>query len=287
MNPQPFFYRRPGGNGNPLARGLGFCAISQGKSCRDVVCGYQATFTGTALTYIPQVGSAISFANSAGGSGNRLAWPAVSAGAWLNGTDWTVSVLGLITGSDHNNSGDDFPALLKWGDSSNHVVVGFSQTAGGVVFYSTLDGTRVAGTVSLGAGATAISLGFPTGIGTALYTWRLTGTTLECFVNGTLRDTLAMGVHGAYTDAAIQNAETGGIIATSGKIKAYYVHNRALSNAEINMLALNPWDVFDQQPPLKRRINTVGGGAATTMGMPFGNRGTAFNGGRTFHGIIH
>ena len=28
------------------------------------------------------------------------------------------------------------------------------------------------------------------------------------------------------------------------------------------------------------------GGAATTRGTPFGHRGTAFNGGRTFHGII-
>jgi hypothetical protein len=30
----------------------------------------------------------------------------------------------------------------------------------------------------------------------------------------------------------------------------------------------------------------AGGGGGATRGTPFGNRGTAFNGGRTFHGII-
>lgn len=33
-------------------------------------------------------------------------------------------------------------------------------------------------------------------------------------------------------------------------------------------------------------IKAAAGGAATTRGTPFGHRGTAFNGGRTFHGII-
>lgn len=36
-----------------------------------------------------------------------------------------------------------------------------------------------------------------------------------------------------------------------------------------------------------RSYNYVTGGAATTRGRPFGQRGTAFNGGRTFQGIIH
>lgn len=31
---------------------------------------------------------------------------------------------------------------------------------------------------------------------------------------------------------------------------------------------------------------SLGGGAAATRGTPFGHRGTAFNGGRTFHGIV-
>jgi hypothetical protein len=39
------------------------------------------------------------------------------------------------------------------------------------------------------------------------------------------------------------------------------------------------WDIgFDEI--------TAGGGGVTTRGTPFGHRGTAFNGGRTFHGII-
>lgn len=33
-------------------------------------------------------------------------------------------------------------------------------------------------------------------------------------------------------------------------------------------------------------INAVGAAPSTTRGTPFGHRGTAFNGGRTFHGII-
>jgi hypothetical protein len=34
-------------------------------------------------------------------------------------------------------------------------------------------------------------------------------------------------------------------------------------------------------------LAAAGGGGATTRGTPFGHRGTAFNGGRTFHGIIN
>lgn len=33
-------------------------------------------------------------------------------------------------------------------------------------------------------------------------------------------------------------------------------------------------------------LTSAGGGGGTTRGTPFGHRGTAFNGGRTFHGII-
>lgn len=73
------------------------------------------------------------------------------------------------------------------------------------------------------------------------------------------------------------------------QISDIQIFSRAWDAAEVRDDLINPYGTRANPRIGSRRsvgMVTSGGGGGTTRGMPFGHRGTAFNGGRTFQGII-
>lgn len=264
---------------HPLSRALGFFAVSTGRLAVDIATGGAAlpTLTGTlAPTYIP-AGTALTFA---GASANRLAWSTVSQNQWVNANDFTVSVLGVIVGNDFAPGSNSYPELLKFASSGSLVCVGFENVSGSVSANFLGDSlTANVGTVALGSTITnpGNSLGFAVPNRQALYTWRLTGTTLDFFIDGVLFDTFTVTAHSAAVAAAISTANAGAALSATGKIKAWYVHNRALQQAEISQLALNPWCVVQPLPTLLRRVQAAGGGGGINADASFTEQGDAIS----------
>lgn len=98
---------------------------------------------------------------------------------------------------------------------------------------------------------------------------------------------LILANDGDWDGAATAPTYTGGgaedgRMQSSGNSSHYYFHYTAAgSSTTIGMSApLQRWSLAGMEV-LKSA------GASTTRGTPFGHRGTAFNGGRTFHGIIN
>jgi hypothetical protein len=224
---------------HPLAQGLGFFAVAQGQLAYDLVAGTSPTLTGALVQKTLRNGQALTFT---GAVGNRLTWPTTTAAQWVNANSFTVSALGLLKGTDFAAGSNSYPVLLKFASSSSHILCSIENNGGTINFSATADNlTPVIGAVTIGNFASTNALGFSADNIVALYTWRINGTTCDCFINGVLVDTLTLVGHGAAVTAAIATANSGAGWSAAGAIQAWYVHNRALSQSEIAQLATSPW----------------------------------------------
>lgn len=226
---------------HPLAQGLGFLGVCQGQLAYDLVGGTAAALTGALVQKTIRSGQALAFT---GASANRLTWPTQTSTSWQNANSWTLSILGRMLEADYASS-NLYPVLVKHSSSASELSVGFEDVSGDMRFSIQIDATGLSqpGAVSIGTAGGTNALGI-SGAQTALYTWRLSGTTLDCFVNGVLKDTITVTAHGANVAAAIGTANTGDAISANGAIQAWFVHNRALSQSEIVALATAPWSMF-------------------------------------------
>jgi hypothetical protein len=255
-----------------LAQGLGFLGVAQGQLAYDVVGGTSATLTGTLTPTVIRNGRAIAFP---GNSTNRLTWPTQTSASWKNANDWTLSVLGRLLESDYAASGL-YPVLVKHTSGASDLSVGFEDLSGDMRFSIQIDNTGLSqpGTVSIGTAGGTNALGL-SGAQTALYTWRLVGTTLTCYINGVLKDTITVTAHGANVAAAIGTANTGDAVGANGSIQAWFVHNRALDQSEIIQLATFPWCMF--AGPTTRQYY-FDGGSVVSGNVPFFMQGNLLTG---------
>jgi hypothetical protein len=247
-----------------LAQGLGFMAVAQGQLAYDLIAGTAGALTGTLAQKTIRNGQALAFT---GATGVRLTWPTTTAAQWVNANSFTVSALGLFKGTDFAAGSNSYPVLLKFANSGSHILCSFENNGGTINFSATADNlTPVIGTTTIGNFASTNALGFSADNVVALYTWRLNGTTCDCFINGVLVDTLTMSSHGAAVTAAISTASAGAGWSAAGAIQAWWVHNRPLDQAEIVQLATSPWCMLANVAAPDPYLFDGGGGAAGVTG---------------------
>jgi hypothetical protein len=167
---------------------------------------------------------------------------------------------------------NSYPVLLKFASSSSHILCSIENNGGTINFSATADNlTPVIGAVTIGNFASTNALGFSADNVVALYTWRLNGTTCDCFINGVLVDTLTMSSHGAAVTAAISTASAGAGWSAAGAIQAWWVHNRPLDQAEIVQLATSPWCMLANVAAPDPYLFDGGGATGYTLALASGS----------------
>lgn len=214
---------------HPLSWGLGFCALA--PDAQELVHNAPSThFTGT---FGVTTNKGVAWQDAADtGVSTAIEWPAVTTSAWLNAGDFTVSVLADIRVADFAASGN-YAMLSKVASSGANVAAAIVDTSGVFKFGVFSDtAAPVNGTVDITSELVA---------GARLWTWVYSGTTATCYIDGRQLDTFIVTPHGAFTDSTIRINMGALAQGSRGRHIMWTVHNRALRQAEILLLAREPY----------------------------------------------
>lgn len=196
--------------------------------------------------------------------------PSVSSIADTAGNTYTIA--GAVGHGDASHSLECWSATNITGNASNVVTATFSASAAyRVIIVAQYSGLATSAVYDAG-GTLSISAN---------------GTTHTCnSLTSTQADEVIIGAYIQWVGAATSMSASGSynLRASSGGAWALVDQIVASTGSYSPVVACNS---ADRYACMARSFKMAAAGGGTTRGMPFGNRGTAFNGGRTFVGPIN